>query len=228
MWKTQSRCGQSQTNWIHCCSMTTKRCVGDHGLHVGSQKDLFRHFTRIDDSFFSNKSVALIKACQDLQWNHDTSTPHRSETNKVEERTVLRVKASTSLALVHGGFPDGGRECHCYLRHVHDKMADGKTDFEKRFGNECDGPHIPYKPRTHQIGKENAEGIISTLCLTCGERLVRRLVDGRIRRFTGNTGRRNLRRKNVKSGNIRERTFRISVRKRNSSTARPSQIVIGC
>ena len=26
-------------------------------------------------------------------------------------------------------------ECQCYLRHVHDKMADGETAFEKLLGN---------------------------------------------------------------------------------------------
>ena len=30
--------------------------------------------------------------CQDLQWTHDTDTPHRSETNGIAERAVRRVK----------------------------------------------------------------------------------------------------------------------------------------
>ena len=33
-------------------------------------------------------------------------------------------------------------ECYCYLRNVHDKMVDGKTAFEKRFGRKVDGPSI--------------------------------------------------------------------------------------
>ena len=36
-----------------------------------------------------------MKACQELQWNHDTSTAHRSETNGVAERAVRRVNEGT-------------------------------------------------------------------------------------------------------------------------------------
>ena len=35
-------------------------------------------------------------------------------------------------------------ECCCYLRTVHDRMADGKTAYEKRFAVTCDGPSTPF------------------------------------------------------------------------------------
>ena len=36
------------------------------------------------------------KSCEDLSWNHRTSTPHRSETNGIAEIAVQRVKEGTS------------------------------------------------------------------------------------------------------------------------------------
>ena len=39
---------------------------------------------------YSDNSLNFIKACEDLSWNHDKSTPHRSE------RAVRRVKEGTS------------------------------------------------------------------------------------------------------------------------------------
>ena len=40
------------------------------------------------------------KACEDLSWNHCTSTPHRSETNGIAERAVRRKKEGTSAVLL--------------------------------------------------------------------------------------------------------------------------------
>ena len=40
------------------------------------------------------------KACEDLSWNHCTSTPHRSETIGVARRAVRRVKEGTSVVLL--------------------------------------------------------------------------------------------------------------------------------
>ena len=37
-----------------------------------------------------------MKACQDSHWSHDTGTRHRSETKRVAERAVRRVKEGTS------------------------------------------------------------------------------------------------------------------------------------
>ena len=78
-------------------------------------------------------------------------------------------------------------ECYCYLRNVHDKMADGKTVFENRYGQTFDRP-IPFgtlveripltakdKSRVHQFGKTSADRQILGLCSTFGRRLVRRL-----------------------------------------------------
>ena len=45
---------------------------------------------------YTDNSLEFGKACEDLSWNHCTSTPHRSETNGIE-RAVRRVKMALLL-----------------------------------------------------------------------------------------------------------------------------------
>ena len=54
---------------------------------------------------FSDNSMEFGQACEDLSWNHRTSTPHRSETNGIAERAVRRVKEGTfsSIAAISIG-----------------------------------------------------------------------------------------------------------------------------
>ena len=48
---------------------------------------------------YTDNSLEFGKACEDLSWNHCTSTPHRSETSEIAERAVRRVKEGTSAVL---------------------------------------------------------------------------------------------------------------------------------
>ena len=52
---------------------------------------------------YTDNSLEFGKACEDLSWNHCTSTPHRSETNEIAERAVRRVKEGTSAVLLQSG-----------------------------------------------------------------------------------------------------------------------------
>ena len=52
---------------------------------------------------YTDNSLEFGKACEDLSWNHCTSTPHRSETNGISERAVRRVKEGTSALLLQSG-----------------------------------------------------------------------------------------------------------------------------
>ena len=52
---------------------------------------------------YTDNSLEFGKACEDLSWNHCTSTPHRSETNGIAERAVRRVKGGTSAVLLQSG-----------------------------------------------------------------------------------------------------------------------------
>ena len=88
----------------------------------------------------------ICKACEDLSWNHCTSTPHRSETNGIAERAVRRVKEGTSAVLLQSGLNESwwadSMECYTYLRNVTDLLSDGKTPYERRFGKPFEGPTI--------------------------------------------------------------------------------------
>ena len=52
---------------------------------------------------YTDNSMEFGRVCEDLSWNHCTSTPHRSETNGISERAVRRVKEGTSAVLLQSG-----------------------------------------------------------------------------------------------------------------------------
>ena len=117
---------------------------------------------------YTDNSLEFGKACEDLSWNHCTSAPHRSETNGIAERAVRRVKEGTSAVLLQSGKLVGRfMECYTYLRNVTDLLSDGKTPYERRFGQPFFGPIIPFgslveyhpitakdQSRIHQFGKK--------------------------------------------------------------------------
>ena len=114
---------------------------------------------------YTDNSLEFGKACEDLSWNHCTSTPHRSETNGVAEKAVRRVKEGTSAVLLQPGLNEswwaGSMECCTYLRNVTDLLSDGKTPYERRFGQPFKGPIIPfgslveYHPKLRRINQES-------------------------------------------------------------------------
>ena len=86
---------------------------------------------------YTDHSLKFGKACEDLSWNHCTSTPHRSETDGIAERAVRRVKEGTSAVLLQSGLNESwwadSMECYTYLRNVTDLLSDGKSPYEKTF-----------------------------------------------------------------------------------------------
>ena len=120
---------------------------------------------------YTDNSLEFGKDCEDLSWNHCTSTPHRSETNWIAERAVRRLKEGTSAVLLHSGLDEkwwaDSMECYTYLRHIQDLLSDGKTPYERRFGKPFKGPILPFgslvgyypisakdQSRIHQFGKK--------------------------------------------------------------------------
>ena len=81
-------------------------------------------------------SREFIKACQDLQWTHVKNTPHRSDTNKITEGAVPRVKEGTPSARVPSGLLEEwwgcAMECYGYVRNVRDKRADDKDSIRQQ------------------------------------------------------------------------------------------------
>ena len=97
---------------------------------------------------YTDNSLEFGKSCEELSWNYCTSTPHRSETNGIAERAVRRVKEGTSAVLLQSGLDEkwlsDSMECFSSLRNIQDLLSDGKTPYERRFGQPCEGPIIPF------------------------------------------------------------------------------------
>ena len=143
---------------------------------------------------------SVDSSCEDLSWNHRTSTPHRSETG-LDERCW-----SNSM------------ECSCSLRNVQDLLADGKTPHERRHGEPFKRPIIPFGSMVeshpisareqriiHQFGKKVSPGISLDYELIVRGKLERIYFDSRLGRF-GKVGRiRNLTRSRWYSKIVRER-----------------------
>ena len=125
---------------------------------------------------YTDNSKELEKALDELGWVHDTSTPHRPQTNGVAERAVRIVKEWTSCTLMQSSFDDiwwpQAMNCFCFLRNVVDLLESEETAYKKRFGCDFTGPLIPfgaeinYKPitskdeaRLHQFGSKVLSGI---------------------------------------------------------------------
>ena len=87
---------------------------------------------------YADNSLEFGKACEDLSWNHCTSTPHRSETNGIAERAVRRVE-ETSAVLLQSGLNKkwwaDSMECHCYLRNIQDLSSEGEITIWKAVQN---------------------------------------------------------------------------------------------
>ena len=104
--------------------------------------------TRKPKVIYTDISLEFGKSCEELSWNHCTATPHSSETNGIAERAVRRVKEGTSAVLLQSGLGNewwaDSMECFCHLRTIQEKLPDGKTPYERRFGMPFDGPVIPF------------------------------------------------------------------------------------
>ena len=131
------------TQWIQACPCKTK-------TSQETQRSLqtFMEPDRNPKVIYTDNSLEFGKTCEDLSWNYCTSTPHRSETNGIAERAVRRVKEGTSAELLQSGLNENwwadSMECYTYLRNVTDLLSDGKTPYERRFGQPFKGPIIPF------------------------------------------------------------------------------------
>ena len=153
----------------------------------GTQRNLpkFLEPERKPKVIFTDNSLDFGKACEDLSWNHCTSTPHRSETNGIAERAMRRVKKSTSAVLLQSGPNESWwadpMECYSHLRNVTDLLSDGKTPHERRFGQPFKGPIIPFgslveyhpitakdQSRIHRFGKKVLPGVFLGYALYAG------------------------------------------------------------
>ena len=108
----------------------------------------FLELMRKPKVIYTDYCLEFGKSCEDLSWNHCTSTPHRSETNGIAERAVRRVKEGTSAVLLQSGLDNewwaDSMGCYRHLRTIQELLSDGKTPHERRFGIPLNGPVIPF------------------------------------------------------------------------------------
>ena len=126
---------------------------------------------------YSDNSKEIKLACDQLGYSHDTSTPHRSETNGIAERAVRRVKEGTAAVLTQSGFTEHwwnfAMNAFCFMRCIVDKLDDGQTAYYRRYGKDYDGPTVPFgalveytpktakdKSRIHPMGNQRLTGIL--------------------------------------------------------------------
>ena len=148
----------------------------------------------------TDNSLEFGKACEDLSWNHCTSTPHRSETHGIAERAVRRLKEGTSAMPLQSGVDNewwvDSMEFYSYLRHIQDLWFDGKTPYERRFGMPFNEPVILFgalvenhlisandQSRLHQFGAKVLSGFFP------GYALYVRRIYGRGHKRIGEDGR---------------------------------------
>ena len=98
---------------------------------------------------------------------------------------MRRVKEGTSAVLLQSGLNESwwadSLECYTYLRNVTDLLSDGKTPYERRFGQPFKGPIIPFgslveyhpitakdQSRIHQFGKKVLPGLFLGYALYAG------------------------------------------------------------
>ena len=100
---------------------------------------------------------------------------------------MRREKEGTSAVLSQSGLNESwwadSMECYTYLRKVTDLLSDGKTPYERRFG-QPKGPIIPFgslveyhpttakdQSRIHQFGKKVVPGLFLGYALCAGGNL---------------------------------------------------------
>ena len=108
--------------------------------------------------------------------------------NGIAERAVRRVKEGTSAVLLQSGLDENwladSMECYTYLRNMQDLLSDGKTPYERRFGQPIIGPIIPFRSwveyysisakdqsRIHHFWKQSLTWIGPWMRFVCGENL---------------------------------------------------------
>ena len=131
----------------------------DPGVSVQKQKLHRKHKRSLQKFLEPERKPKVIYTDNSLEFgNNCTSTPHRSETNGIAERAVCRVKEGTSAVLLQSGLNESwwadSMECYTYLRNVTDLLSDGKTHYERLFGQ----PEGPVK--NSSIWKESLTWIV--------------------------------------------------------------------
>ena len=99
------------TQWIpsYLCKIKKKFNrvrVKQNSQEIDKSSRKFLEPTGKPQVIYTDNSLEFGQACEDLLWNHCTSTSHRSETNGIAERAVRRIKEGTSAVLLQSGLDE--------------------------------------------------------------------------------------------------------------------------
>ena len=174
-------------SWCRTWPLNGSRHIHAKQKSTRTQRSLqkFLEPDRNPEVIYTDNSLELGKVCEDLSWNHCTSTPHRSETNGIAERAVRRVKEGTSAVLLQSGLNESWWQILwnvtpiCETSQIYCLM--GKTPYERRFGQPFIRPIIPFgslveyhscncegQSRIHQFGKKVLPGLFIGYALYAG------------------------------------------------------------
>ena len=142
--------------------------------------------TRKPKVIYTDNSMEFGKSCEELSRNRCTSTPHRSETNGIAERVFRRKEETSAVPLqscvwiTNGGRIPWNVTAVCEIIRIN-KLSDGKTPYERRFGMPFSGPVIPFgamveyhpnsakdQSRLHQFGSKVLSVFFSVMHCTRG------------------------------------------------------------
>ena len=176
-------------SWCRTQPLNGSRRIRAKQEHHKKPREACKKFLEPDRNpkvIYTDNSLEFGKACEDLSWNHCTSTPHRSESNVIAEREVRRVKEGTfavycckRVQMKVGGQMLWNVTPICETSQIYYLM--GKTPYERRFGQPCKGPIIPFgslveyhpltakdQSRIHHCGKKVLPGLFFGYALYAG------------------------------------------------------------
>ena len=107
--------------------------------------------TRKPRVIYTDISLEIGKSCEELAWNHCTSTHRGSEKHRIAERAALRVKEGTSAVLLQSGLGNelvGRFYGMLFPSAKHARfLSDVKTPFKRLFGMPSHGPATLLEPK---------------------------------------------------------------------------------
>ena len=124
----------------------------------------------------TDNSLEFDKSCEELSWNHCTSTPHRSETNAIAERAVRRVKEGTSAVLLQSGLDNEWWADSTWEDTIRKAVRNAlKRTSNTVWSNGRISPYFCERPiSTASVWSKSLAGYISRLCIVRGVNLERR------------------------------------------------------
>ena len=102
----------------------------------------------VPERMYTDNAPELIRACKDLRYPHDKSTPHRHQSNAFCERSVRAVVEGARSLLEQAGlatcFWPFAVRYWCFMRNT--EIIDGKSAWQVRHGEHWDATKHPRLP----------------------------------------------------------------------------------